>query len=108
MQVKENTMKIGKPEGHGYFPRGPEIIPKSGTWQREEYERGRRFYETVLPGQRFPKHASPKELDHLANVRAHTLARDAAEQAVANAASIEQPVPVPDEAMPDTHEALVA
>ena len=91
-----------------YFPRGPEIIPKAGSWQHEEYMHGRRFYETILEGQRFPEGAGSKELDRLANVRAAELAREAAEKAMAEAVSLEQTAPVPSAAMPEIAERIAA
>ncbi len=88
-------MKKRQHSGIPYFPRGPEIIPRAGTWQYEEYKNGRRFYEQILDGQRFPEGATPKQLDELAIQRRSGLARGAAAQVVAETAAVEQPAPVP-------------
>jgi len=88
--------------------RGPETIPRPGTWQYEAHKGGRRFFEPVLPGQYFPEGANQKRLDELAHQRRDELGREAAMPAVSSVAAMELPEPEPEAEMPAVPKAAAA
>lgn len=73
--------------------RGPETIPRAGTRAYGDYLAGRRFFMSVLPGQKFPEGAGQKELDRLAVERYHELQAEAAGIATASVTHLELPEP---------------
>ena len=87
--------------------RGPETIPTRG-WQLQAYLHGKRFFETVLPGQYFPEGAGQKQLDELARQRRDELSVEAAAQATAAITDLELPEQEPEAEMPAVRETVAA
>jgi hypothetical protein len=101
-------MKIRKEERTPTFARGPEVIPRIGTRTYEEYQGGRRFFAPVVPGQRFPKEATWKQLVEIAGVEDNRHKPDPTKIAVASVVSLELAEPSPEPQTPAAEETAVA